>query len=213
MPSMPAKPASSRRRNKSSKMSPKDLELLISRLSHGPSTKPVKVIRTILGPVKNGQNGATSAGSFVFTLNDLYDVTDLTSNFDIYRLAKVEFEVRSVSNACNVYTTEQRAVFMAAVDLDDSTTPTLSSISQYDKMKIATCCQSLKFVFEPRFATSGDNGANNLVALNIPGTWIDCAQTGVVHRGLKYFVTAAASAQIPAWQIVTRYHFEFARQR
>jgi hypothetical protein len=189
------------------------LEKMLAQLGKGPSCSTTHVHRIIVGNFRNLQNGATSAYALYFTLNDLYDVTELTSLYDLYRFKKVRVEFKPTSNAIPNATTPPVGMLLAAVDLDDSTVPTLSSISQYEQIKTAVGYQGLRFQFEPRYATAGDAGGNYLVAANLPGTWIDCAYPNVIHRGIKYFLTAATAAAVSGWQIIIHYDLEFARQR
>ncbi len=200
-------------KDKKARMTPAKLERMIAKLTSRPASEVTRVKRTILGANRNGQNGVTSAFALYFTLNDLYDVADLTSNYDNYRFVKVVVEFRSYTPAVPSASTAPVCTLLAAVDLDDSNVPTLASISQYENVRIAGGHQSLRFSFEPRYTFAGDNGATNLIGLGLPGTWLDCAQPSVIHRGIKYFITASAAAQIPTWQLVIHYHLEFCRQR
>lgn len=195
------------------KMTIAKLEHMIAEMGMGTHAKPVQVKRTIVGSYRNGSAAVSSAYSLYFTLNDLFDVSELTSSFDIYRFRSVKVEFRSTTPAVPPAATPPNCYLMAAIDLDDGTTPTLASLSQYENSKVALGHQSLNFSFEPRFAEAGDAGGNYLVSLNMPGKWIDCAYPAVVHRGLKYFISQASAASVPAWQIIIKYHLEFARQR
>lgn len=186
---------------------------MIATLGRGPGSAPVNVRRTIIGPFRNGSTAASASYAMYFTLNDLFDVTELTSTYDLYRFVKIEVHFRSTTPAIPSAATPPNCYLMASIDLDDSTTPTLNSLSQYERSKVILGHESGSFKFEPRFGEAADAGGNYISTVNIPGKWIDAAYPNVIHRGIKYYISQAAAAAVPAWQIVLVYHIQLCRQR
>lgn len=135
-------------------------------------------------------SGTQVAGATQFTISDLPSSTDFTNLFDQYRINKIVWklipkytEVALVPGSATQNANLQQ--IHSVLDYDDATAPTsISQLTQYQNHKMTRGNQVHTRVLIPKVETMV-NGASNAPKSYV---WIDCDDTTVFHRGVKFIV-------------------------
>jgi hypothetical protein len=145
--------------------------------------------------------GADTFASYNFQLNDMLNVSELTSLYDQYKILLVEVHFRPGVTQSTSNSTGQLAV---AIDYDDNVVPTASSqVLQYGDLVHADFRKTVSVRLKPRPAISGTTGAAFVAPRNI---WLDCGYPTVPHFGLKIF---ARSTVDNSYTVAARYSLVF----
>jgi hypothetical protein len=169
------------------------------------------------------QSGSTDVfASVAFALADIPNIASLGALFDQYRIERVQYRLRTknpgvfiANQASPNYGTPNMLV---AVDRDDNTAPTtLLEIQQYDNCVSLSAQDSLDIVFEPSITpTLFAGGAFSGYSVeDSDEVWIDMANTGVPHYGLKIGISAlvASTTQRFDWDVTAIYKVSFLNTR
>lgn len=134
------------------------------------------------------------SGALQFTLSDLPGYTDFTNLYDMYKINKVVWKLipKYTEAALNGGTANNSNCqqIHSVIDYDDNVAPTggISQLTQYQSHRMTRGNQIHSRTIIPKVQTS----AQALSALPKANQWIDCDQTTVYHRGIKFIVPAAA---------------------
>jgi len=145
-------------------------------------------------------------GAISFALNNLTGYTSLTTLFDQYRIVGVN--IKFIPSQL-VYTAAAQPL-LTVLDYDDATPIVVSSLYQYDTLKVAPASAYFERSLKPRTAIAAYAGAFTSFG-NMSGMWIDSASPGVIYYGVKYGILASANA--PSWSYLARIHIQTRAQR
>jgi len=150
--------------------------------------------------------GAVTAGAINMTLGQVPQFATFNSLYDAYRIDYMEitFRSRNTDNGLLSAAVQVIPLIYTAVDKDDSTTPTLAQIIEYQGVQThPTSLEQFTIRFAP--ATRGLiwDGAAAQAGARLTKQWIDAAQTGIPHYGLKYVITAGVGGQtsLATWDV------------
>jgi len=149
--------------------------------------------------------------------------TEFTTLFDQWRLDYVDIEVFFSGNSQNVTTAGSTLPLLwYADDYDDANNTTLSMIQQYPRVKIASLGENGGYVLRHRVSpkasliiSDGAGAYGNSPQLNGP-TWIDSANPGTPHYGLKFCLDTfgrTAAGDLGSINVVSKMHFSFKNVR
>lgn len=169
----------------------------------------------LVGP---GATATDASFALQFSLSDLPQASSFATIFDAYRIDKVELrfipdadELPSASSLGAASTAVAKGEFLnTAIDFDDSTAPSsLAQILEYETFMVSPPYREQKVVLKPRVAREIFDGVIT-TAYEQPESeiWLDIAQTGIPHYGVKgYIQSAGASANIQnVWRLYATYH-------
>jgi len=145
-------------------------------------------------------------GAITFALNNLTGYTSITSLFDQYRIVGVN--IKFVPSQL-VYTAAAQPIY-TVLDYDDATPVVVSSLSQYDTLKISPASAYFERSLKPRTAVAAYSGAFTSFG-NVTNMWFDSGSPGVQYYGVKYGILASANA--PSWSYIARIHIQARAQR
>lgn len=194
-----------------------DERLLSTQVSMVPDVKdpmPLRVRRdkvyTIEQSVESaiaGQSTMEVDGTLFYTLNLFANLTALTTLFDTYRLVSITVSwvpLNTVpSSSAPVYT---------ATDFDDAISTPITTLLNYDTLKIAPSGIYFERTFTPAMALAAYGGAFTSYAQR-KMQWCDCASPGVQWFGLKYGIPPSGSASPPNWQVTSKVVLQFKNPR
>jgi hypothetical protein len=118
------------------------------------------------------------------TIGNLPDATSWAAVFDAYRImhVKVKFSPPTYGGLVSA----ANAPIVTAIDYDDATTVNASGLEQYDTAQESPLGTVFYRCFIPRVASALYNGATfSGFGQAKAGFWVDFANTGVPHYGLK----------------------------
>jgi hypothetical protein len=145
-------------------------------------------------------------GAITFALNNLTGFASLTTLFDQYRIVGVN--IKFIPSQL-VYTAAAQPIY-TVLDYDDATAVVVSSLAQYDTLKIAPASAYFERSLKPRTAVAAYSGAFTSFG-NVTNMWLDAASPGVQYYGLKYGILASVNA--PSWSYIARVHIQTRAQR
>lgn len=133
-------------------------------------------------------------GAIQFALVDLPGFTDFTNLYDQYRFNKVVWKlIPKISEASLNAGSNSNANLQqihSVLDYDDNTAPTsINQLVQYQSHRMTRGSQIHSRVLVPKCQMSVSGAA----AAPKAKQWLDCDQTSLVHRGIKFIVPAAAT--------------------
>jgi hypothetical protein len=116
--------------------------------------------------------------TFFFQLNNVLNVSSLTTIFDAYRIVGVRFKFIPLTGT-------QGAPLYTVIDYDDATTTTIATMQNYDTLKISPPGGVFERCFVPRVAV-GVYGSSVFTNFGqAQDMWINSASPSVQHYGLK----------------------------
>lgn len=168
---------------------------------------PYRFSRVVTSSIRGTTSGAGSGG-IAFVLSDLPTPTDFTALFDFYRIRGV-----SITFIPRVTQTTSPIVnygnFYWVVDYDDVNTPTLADLEQKQGVRVKYYVgKPWRIFFRPKPLTNIYNGAASSDAHQVAKFgWINAADTGVPHYGLKWAWDGTSDQT--TLDLVIRYYVEF----
>lgn len=137
------------------------------------------------------------------------EVSSFTDIYDQYRFDWIEVHVVATNQlplAPVGGTPTVTPKLLMAIDYDDILTPTSTNqLLAYENVQIISCGESRTFRFKPHSASYVWDGTTSVVGGNDTGKWLDAAQTGVLHLGLKYAVYT--NNCFATWNVFFRYTY------
>ncbi len=133
-------------------------------------------------------------GSISFNLNSSGIATSLASLFDCYRIrrAKVLFEPLANQNSS---TGGASASLITALDHDDATSLTSTSLLSYSSVQVAPAGTVVERVLTPNAANPVYSGSGFTYFARVPNSqWIDLANPATPYYGVKYTLGNTATA-------------------
>jgi len=132
-----------------------------------------------------------------FQLTDVVNYTDFTTLFDNYKIDKVVYQMQLLTNPeafvditpslTNKGVEHWYPVMWYVMDNDDSAVPTLAQLREKQgiKRKVLKPNQIISFTVYPKFQKQTYAGPGGLVGYGPASGWLDCADAGVPHYGIK----------------------------
>lgn len=150
--------------------------------------------------------GSAKFGAFGFYLSDTHNTSEFTNLFDQYKITgvKVEFVPRTQptiqstgpqwdpNTSTWVLPPQQDTVvpnLYVTTDFDDINPPTtIDSVKEYQGSIRVPMNRYRKIFIRPRpqMALFTSPGVSSGIGVPVRAPWLDCAQTGVPHLGLKW---------------------------
>jgi len=175
-----------------------------------PRVSNVFMIRQLsdFGVITSSSSGATYGASY-FTLNNLDQVTTVTSLFDQYRIVCVKVRFVAQQNALG---SAAGGMLYTVLDYDDGSA--LTSIAQ--ARQYATCTEtppymSVERVFCPGIQVGADSGGSLVDAVSSRNQWLDCGAPAVKHFGVKWALST--SSVTASWQQFVEIYVELRQVR
>lgn len=147
-------------------------------------------------------------GAINFTASGNTQNAQLSAVFDQYRIAMVEVTFMPRVNLSTASSTPP--VFYSVVDLDDSSSTSISSLSNYPGAKITEAYKQHVHTFVPHVAVAVYSGAFTSFA-NEVAPWIDVVSDSVQHYGVKWGFTTTST--VYTYDVKIRIHFQFKNVR
>jgi len=158
-----------------------------------------------------------------FQLSDVINYTDFTTLFDSYRITKVDYYMQLLTNPegfvevptglTNKGVEAWYPVMWYVLDDDDSTVPTLAQLREKQgvRRKVLKPNQMIKFSIYPKFQKQTYAGPGGLVGYGPATGWLDCADSGVPHYGIKGCVDFHQNLNNTQYniEVTARYHLAF----
>lgn len=161
-------------------------------------------------------------GAIGFELADLAQVASWAAVFDQYRIEEVHFRLTTRSNAVSTFTnsaaTEDVPFLLFVIDRDDSSAlGSLNAMYEYDNIVQIPGTSNLDIILQPSvtpalyasgaFSGYGVEKSNEL--------WLDVANTGVAHYGIKFGLSPldVATTAKWTWDIMAWYKVSFRNVR
>jgi len=158
--------------------------------------------------------GTFASGVLTFQLSDLPGYTTLNSTFDCYRIRCVVVRaspvLTTVLNGVNIGT-QVIPIVVWAVDYDDNTVPgSTDSLRRHQTCRAAPATVPMKFVIRPRASTQLFlTGATTGYGQTPRSMWLDCAQPGIPHYGLKFGVDNVQTTYFYGYNFELIYYLQF----
>jgi hypothetical protein len=174
-----------------------------------PPSPPYRLVQSIPGPNITSSLTLEVDGSIQVIFNNLGNAASLAAVFDRYRIikAKISF-LPTVSESSSL----MNGPLFTAIDYDDSAATSVTSLVQYDTLKIAPVGTYFERIFVPRFALAAYSGVFTSFAESMIGQWIDVASPSVIYYGLKYALPSGGAA-LTLWSTIVTYEIEFMNVR
>jgi hypothetical protein len=151
-----------------------------------------------LGNQITSSAGAETDFAQYFNINLIPGISNYLACFDQYWIKQMEVAVTpSSSTAINV----DNFRWLCAVDYDDANTPTFAALSQYSNVSDNGRTEGCYKVFVPHMAIGVSNNSSLSSSRNVPSSWIDSANTGVAHYGIKVSMNATTTTVVLAFRV------------
>lgn len=154
------------------------------------------------------QSGATEVmGAIAFRLDDLDQVTTLSSLFDQYRIDRVHLRISTKNQNVNLASisspNQAYPTMWVATDYDDATAlASISELRQYPSVVTLTPGNSVDVIIEPSVtkAVYASGAFSGYTVESSEDQWIDVANTSVPHYGVKFGVAGLQASSTWSWQ-------------
>jgi len=138
------------------------------------------------------QTTTDSSNAYSFTLQSITDYTSLTNLFDCWRFAQITMDFVPFTTA---QVTGMPPPLYSVIDYDDAVGPTsLTSLLEYDTLKVTEWGVVHTRTFTPRFAKAGYAGTFTAYTQSEPNDWVDAASSATLYYGCKIWTNAASIA-------------------
>lgn len=124
-------------------------------------------------------------GGYSIDYNSINDSGALTTVFDQYRIALVEFTFLPNSTQVQNGAGNTPPLFHSVVDVDDFAAVSVGQLEDYPGCQTTLAVYPHKHVFVPHCALAAYSGTFTSYA-NVEAPWIDVASPAVQHYGVKY---------------------------
>jgi len=168
------------------------------------------------GPTIAAQANANTYIGMGFELTDLDQAVGLTGLFDQYRFDRIEMKVTPATQATNITSASPNAVIPVltlALDFDNNAAPTSwSQVRQIDNAQsLAYGAGGFFIEIEPAYTPPVFAGGAFSAYTVEKASWIDSANTGAIHYGLKGVCSSltAASTLNVYWNVQVKYFTSF----
>lgn len=144
--------------------------------------------------------------SYFFSLSDLNVSSSLTTIFDTYRVFQVNLKFIPASAPSGV-----QGSMYSVLDYDDGSTTPVSTLLNYENLQVVPIPQYFERTVNPCAAKALYGGAFTQFGQD-PHPWVDCANPGVYHYGIKVGSPIAAVAAT-TYTVVATYVIQFRNTR
>lgn len=155
-----------------------------------------------------------SGYAFGFTLGQVPNFAEFTALYDVWRIVQVDWHMYPAITEGSLQgaTTNIFAGLLAiAVDYDDVVAPSsFNQMLEKEDYQLFGAYDECHLTFKPRTTVQLTSGGSLGTAAQ--GQWCDCANSGIVHYGLKMVIQDSANNQ-QTYAAVADLHFEFKNVR
>jgi hypothetical protein len=149
--------------------------------------------------------GAVSTG-IAFNVSQVPGVSSLTAVFDQYKIDAIEAWIQPTQATTTASPDGWRWYNVIDYD-DDSTSTSESAIQQYANVADCARTEACYRKWVPHIAVGANSGGSSVLALNEPAGWLNSANTGVKHFGIKVVMQATAISVVLTARF--RFHLSF----
>lgn len=182
----------------------------------GSWTREQRIVRTErlkASPVTiTSSSSASVFSALAFALSDVQNSSDFSNLYDQFRFTRVDvLHIPQNTVGPSMGTAVGAPLMYVAIDLDDNTTATLTSITQYENVQVYGMNERWTLSFVPRASVAlYAGGVFTGYSLMDPGAWVDLAQSNAVaFYGLKTVVPQVNAGAVTQSAYILRYHLEF----
>lgn len=182
-------------------------------LSNPSTERTFRIVRTRnIAPQLLAAAAVTSVG-YSWKLNDLATSSELTSLFDLYRIAKIDVQISSTVNAQGFSAGSVSVIPRIATVIDYNSAGTFATFDDAGEfqscriMPLVTGANSIKFTIRPRFLGVAEDSSTSVVVASNNAGWLNTAAANIPHYGLRWIAEQAGSATISVL-VSFRYHLE-----
>lgn len=151
-----------------------------------------------------------------FTLNDIPQVSTFTALYDQYRFKRITVNfiptvnITGPQNAANSVNQNCNQIFVAVDHDDASVVSPLTSLFEYEDVKLHNTMEQFSVSFIPHVAAAVYSGAFTSFA-NQTTPWLDCASPNIQHYGIKWAMPCPISLSFAcnAMSLLVKYEIEF----
>lgn len=152
--------------------------------------------------------GAAAGSSLNFTLSQVPDYTDFTTLYDQYKIKAVKCTLIPRHTEVGLGTITQGNMW-SVLDYDDSAIPTsLDALLQYQNTKRTRMNQTHSRYLKPMVGTALAGGSTAPKR----NQWIDATNSGVEHRGIKFWFDQRGTAPV-TYDVQIKYYLAFKNVR
>lgn len=147
-------------------------------------------IVTVGSPVSSSTSGTTFnfGGAFQFVLKNTYQISQLQTLFDRYRINGIKVKVIPQSNVSDVTNSGTLPTIRLCYDYDDLSNPTPGDIWSRRGIE-RRLDKPFNVYIKPKMLNQVYGGPSLPVGNSpVPAGWLDMASTNVPHFGLKYAI-------------------------
>jgi hypothetical protein len=153
------------------------------------------------------QTGATEVlGQIAFELADLSQVSTFSSMFDQYRIDRVHLRITPKNNSVFLASiaapNQSLPTVFVVVDFDDATAPSsVDELRQYSSCQEVGIGAAIDIVLQPSITPAvWSGGAFSGYGVTDSSMWLDIANTGIPHFGVKFGVPGLQASATYSWQ-------------
>lgn len=151
-------------------------------------------------------------GAMQFTLSQLPGVSEFTTLFDMYKINGIKLSFVPAQTGAD---TNDPSKFMympdfwTVIDYDDANTPTKNDMLQCTGLRMTRGNRTHSRYIKPAVSAEVYRSLTNSSYAPKWRQWLDMADTGVPHYGIKYFAHASGytSGNQPAWRVYATFYF------
>jgi hypothetical protein len=191
--------------------------MAMSRALSSPPREQVVVCRKWRTDSVAAQAVADTFGTYDFRLVDT-DAFNLGAHYEHYCISKIEAFFRPQYRANNIATLGKMPIIYVAADpTDTSSWTSLSEARGHDCVITMDDSEGFCIVLSPRVNTYIYAGSAVNSGIGNANQWINTADTGVRHYGIKWAILGAGGAltDLQEWNVSIRYtvHFRIGKSR
>ena len=158
------------------------------------------VVANITASTSGAGVQTNARGALTFALSSLPSASEFTALFDQYKITGVKLDFIPFGDTVNVPITGSGTTslmspggpLILAADYDDDSTPAAASnLLEYQACKVIPVPRRHRMYIKPKFATEIYNGVTT--GYGARSGWLDCANSGVTHYGVKYWMNAPSA--------------------
>lgn len=151
----------------------------------------------------SSSGGETNLG-MSFTLANIQGISSWLAVFDQYKIAGIEVWITPSSSSL---APSDNFRWLSVVDYDDSTSPSFNGLLQYSNVTDCGRNEGVYRNFVPHINSGVGAGGSTVLSGDVTSPWINSAQSGVNHFGIKFSMSATTTTVVLA--VRARFHIVF----
>jgi len=162
------------------------------------------------GTITSQSGGVVTETNYSFALSDLPQSATFAALFDQYKIdyVVIHFLPRGNMNQNSATNNAQMGTYLTAIDLDDTANiSTEDALRQFQTCKEMSMLKATSVGLKPHVAIAAYSGAVFTSFANKGNQWIDSANLGVPHYGVRTMVSATANNVDVYFDVRAEYYF------